>query len=74
MNRAALLTFGTFITLASAAIVVFLIFFAEQLHARLLLAMVIFFQVSFIWTCAEFIDRPDEILPRDENTGPNSRY
>jgi hypothetical protein len=58
MSRAAVLTLGVSITLAAAALVIFLVFFAAQLYPGILLATVIFFQLSFIWTCAEFMDAP----------------
>jgi uncharacterized membrane protein YbaN (DUF454 family) len=66
MSRASLLTIGISITVAAAAIIAFLVFFAEQLYGRMLLAAVICFQLSFIWTCAELLDTPDEIIPRDD--------
>ena len=70
MSRAALLTLGVAITLATSALIIFLVFFAAQLHPGILLAIVIFFQLSFIWTCAEFMDAPDEIVPSEDNTDP----
>jgi hypothetical protein len=69
MSRAALLTLGVAITLAAAALVAFLVFSLPN-SFRIIVGGGDFFQVSFIWTCAEFTDASDEILPRDDTTDP----
>lgn len=61
---------GIILTLMTAGLLVFLVFFAEQFYPVLVLANVIAFQLSFIWTCAEILDGPDEEeLPDDERRG-----
>jgi hypothetical protein len=59
MTRAKALTIGISLALTTAGILVYLIFFADEFHSRLFLTFVIVFQLSFIWTCAEILDRPD---------------
>jgi hypothetical protein len=68
ISRRELLALGVTITLAAAGLIIFLVFFAAQLYPGILLATIIFFQLSFIWTCAEFMDAPDELLPSEDNT------
>ncbi len=60
---------GTALTLMTASMLIFLIFFAREFHSGLVLANVIAFQLSFIWTCAELLDgaTSDEL----RGDGPN---
>jgi hypothetical protein len=60
---------GTALTLMTALMLIFLIFFAREFHSGLVLANVIAFQLSFIWTCAELLDgaTSDEL----RGDGPN---
>ena len=60
---------GIVLTLATAGSLVFLVFFAKQFHSELVLANVIAFQLSFMWTCAEILDGPGDDLPSDEPWG-----
>jgi len=66
MSRAATLAIGASVVVVLAAFIGFLIFLADELHPQILLLAVIFFQLSFLWTCAEFIDTPDEIVAGDD--------
>ncbi len=60
MRRTKALAVGACLTVAFACLAAHLVFFSKQLHPMLLLIIVILFQLSFMWTCAEFIDRPDD--------------
>jgi hypothetical protein len=60
---------GIILTLASAGTLVFLVFFARQLHSGLVLTNVVVFQLCFIWTCAELLDGPGDDLTDDEPRG-----
>jgi len=57
---------GIILTLITTCTLVFLVFFAKQFYGALVLANVIAFQLSFIWTCAELLDGPADDLPTDE--------
>jgi hypothetical protein len=59
MTRAKALTIGISLVLTTAGVLTYLTFFASEFHGGLFLAFVIAFQLSFIWTCAEILDRPD---------------
>jgi hypothetical protein len=61
--------FGIILTLITAATLAFLVFVEKQLFSILVLASVIAFQLSFIWTCAELLDGPDEELSKDKERG-----
>jgi hypothetical protein len=58
--------FGIILTLITGATLAFLVFVEKQFFSILMLASVITFQLSFIWTCAELLDGPDEELSKDE--------
>jgi hypothetical protein len=60
---------GIILTLTTAGMLIFLVFFAKQFYSRLVLANVIAFQLSFIWTCAELLDGPGDDLADDEPKG-----
>jgi hypothetical protein len=60
---------GIILTLITGATLVFLVFSARHFHSILVLANVLAFQLSFIWTCAELLDGPDEELSKDEERG-----
>jgi hypothetical protein len=59
MTRAKGLTIGISIVLTTAGTLTYLAFFASEFHGRLFLAFVIAFQLCFIWTCAEILDRSE---------------
>jgi hypothetical protein len=59
MRRSTSLAVGIILTVAFAVLAALLVFVAEHLHPWLLLLAVILFQLSFMWTCAEHIDGPD---------------
>ena len=67
MSRTIVLTIGISITAGFAAVIAFLVFFAEQLYSVALLSMVILFQLSFIWSVAELIDSLDETRARNDS-------
>ena len=60
MRSTKALIIGMCLTFSFACLATHLVFFCKQLHSTLLLIIVILFQVSFMWTCAEFIDRRDD--------------
>ena len=60
---------GIILTVTTAATLIFLVFEARQFYSALVLANVLAFQLSFIWTCAELLDGPDEELSKDEKRG-----
>jgi len=74
MSRAATIAIGIIITLAAAGLIAFLFEYAAELYPKLILVSVILFQLSFIWTCAEIIDTPDEILPRNDPPDDQLQY
>lgn len=60
MRRTKAIIIGMCLTVAFACLAAHLVFVCKQLHSTLLLIIVILFQLSFMWTCAELIDRPDD--------------
>ena len=60
---------GIILTLITSGTLIFLVFFAERFYSALVLTNVLAFQLSFIWTCAELLDGPDEELSKDEERG-----
>ena len=67
MSRPIVLAIGISLTAGFAAVIAFLLFFAEQLYSVALLSMVILFQLSFIWSVAELIDSLDETRARNDS-------
>jgi len=59
MTRAKALTIGILLVLITGGTLVYLVFLASVFHSRLFLAFIIAFQLCFIWTCAEILDRPE---------------
>jgi len=60
MRRSTALVVGATAALAFAVLAALLVFATEHLHPWLLLIVVILFQLSFMWTCAEHIDGADK--------------
>jgi hypothetical protein len=59
---------GTVLTLLSAVALVFFLFVTREFYSTPFFASIIIFQLSFIWTCAEILDGPDESdLATDES-------
>jgi len=54
---------GIILTLASGLSLIFLVFITRQIYSGWILANIIAFQLSFIWTCAELLDGPGDDLP-----------
>jgi hypothetical protein len=65
---------GIVITLITTATLVYLVFFAAKFHFALTMGAIVAFQLSFIWTCAELIDGPDEELPPEDDEPPDGNY
>jgi hypothetical protein len=60
---------GIGLTLLSAGALIFVVFVAREFSSTPFFASLILFQLSFIWTCAEILDGPDEAdLANDEPT------
>ncbi len=58
---------GLVLTLITTGTLVYLVFFTAKFHFALTMGAIVAFQLSFIWTCAELIDGPDdELLPEDD--------
>lgn len=51
---------GAALTLLSAGVLVFVVFAAHEFSSAPFFVSLIVFQLSFIWTCAEILDGPDE--------------
>ena len=51
---------GLIVTAITAGLLIFLVLFAQHFYLKLVMANIIAFQLSFIWTCAELLDGPDE--------------
>jgi len=60
---------GIILTLITSGTLIFLVFFAKHFYSALVLTNVLAFQLSFIWTCAELLDGPDEESSNDEKRG-----
>jgi hypothetical protein len=60
MRRSTALAVGVALTLTLAVLAALLVFATEHLHPGLLLIVVVLFQLSFMWTCAAYIDGPDK--------------
>jgi hypothetical protein len=65
---------GIVFTLITTATLVYLVFYAEKFHFALTMGAIIAFQLSFIWTCAELIDGPDEELPPEDDGPSDGNY
>lgn len=65
---------GIVFTLITTATLVYLVFYAEKFHFALTMGAIIAFQLSFIWTCAELIDGPDEELPAEDEERQDGNY
>jgi hypothetical protein len=65
---------GIVFTLITTATLVYLVFFAQKFHFALTMGAIIAFQLSFIWTCAELIDGPDEELPPEDDESTDGNY
>jgi hypothetical protein len=57
---------GVILTVITATVLVVLVVIAKDFHLWLVIGSIIAFQLSFIWTCAELLDGPDEELRREE--------
>jgi hypothetical protein len=51
---------GIVLTLLSAGALIVLLFVTREFYSAPFFASIIIFQLSFIWTCAEILDGPDE--------------
>ena len=51
---------GIALTLLSAGALIFVVFLTREFSSTLFFASMIAFQLSFIWTCAEILDGPDD--------------
>jgi hypothetical protein len=61
---------GIIMSVITAAMLIFLVFIAKQFFSILVLANILAFQLSFIWTCAEFLDgRSDEEMTENGSEG-----
>ena len=65
---------GIVVTLITTATLVYLVFFAEKFHFALTMGAIVAFQLSFIWTCAELIDGPDDELPPGDDEPQDGNY
>jgi hypothetical protein len=65
---------GIVFTLITTAALVYLVFFAAKFHFALTMGAIVAFQLSFIWTCAELIDGPDEELPAEDDEPQDGNY
>lgn len=65
---------GIVVTLITTATLVYLVFFTAKFHFALTMGAIVAFQLSFIWTCAELIDGPDEELSSDEDEPQDGNY
>ena len=65
---------GIVLTMITTSTLVYLVFFAAKFHFGLTMGAIVAFQLSFIWTCAELIDGPDEELPPDDDEPPDGNY
>jgi hypothetical protein len=51
---------GIAFTVLSAGALIILLFVTREFYSTAFFASIIVFQLSFIWTCAEILDGPDE--------------
>jgi len=51
---------GIALTVLSAGALIILLFVTREFYSTAFFASIIVFQLSFIWTCAEILDGPDE--------------
>jgi hypothetical protein len=65
---------GLVLTAMTTATLVYLVFFAAKFHFALTMGAIVAFQLSFIWTCAELIDGPDEELPPDDDEPLDGKF
>ena len=65
---------GIVITSMATATLVYLVFFAAKFHFALTMGAIVAFQLSFIWTCAELIDGPDDELPPGDDEPQDGNY
>lgn len=65
---------GIVVTLITTATLVYLVFFTAKFHFALTMGAIVAFQLSFIWTCAELIDGPDEELSSEEDEPQDGKF
>jgi hypothetical protein len=62
---------GIALTLLSAGALIFFVFVTREFYTAPFFASIIVFQLSFIWTCAEILDGPDESHPSNDEPPRN---
>ncbi len=62
---------GIALTLISVVALIFFVFITREFYTAPFFVSIIVFQLSFIWTCAEILDGPDESGQRNDEPPRN---